>query len=236
MNARRTTESTAIRIVHLDPCVLIKPAASSVPNETDAASEYIMAAGVLFFSVSSAGTVYYLIGKEQYHQHWSDSEKWADFGGGVDQADEDITSTAAREAWEESMGCIQTYEVLLSRLRNNEAVAVFDIQAADNAGCYRIYILRIPYMDYHGPLSRFRSYLLRHKIQILDAEKTALEWVEAKQLIDTAVSGDQCLRPNFAKSIVEISQVIDMTFYERETGIRLAAPETSKETAGHCVQ
>jgi hypothetical protein len=194
------------RIERLNP--LIDPDCEPAP--------VIMAAGILFFSQmpgSGDGDTVFLLGREQFYPHWHDSDKWADFGGGVDVVDEDVAATAAREAWEESMGTIHTYEVLLSRLRNGEASATFDIQASDNAGCYRIYLLHVPYYDYNMMLSRFRSYLRRHKIQILDAEKTAFEWIDADHLtrisqVDT--HGHSTLRPNFAKSVVEISRRINL--------------------------
>lgn len=71
----------------------------------------------------------------------------------------------------------------------------------------------MPYYDYNMMLSRFRSYLRRHKIQILDAEKTAFEWIDADHLtrisqVDT--HGHSTLRPNFAKSVVEISRRINL--------------------------
>ena len=152
-------------------------------------------------------------GKEQFHPQWPDSEKWADCGGGVDAKDEDIIVTAAREAWEETMGCIHTYEELLERLRNNEAQAIFDIQTNENVGAYRIYLLRIPFADYNTTLNRFRAYLRRHKVHIMDSEKTALQWVSAADALAIARSCDDCkntlLRPNFAKSILAMAGLID---------------------------
>lgn len=119
---------TAVRIVTLDARIerlnpVIDPDCEPAP--------VIMAAGILFFSQmpgSGDGDTVFLLGREQFYPHWHDSDKWADFGGGVDVVDEDVAATAAREAWEESMGTIHTYEVLLSRLRNGEASATFDIQ------------------------------------------------------------------------------------------------------------
>lgn len=118
---------TAVRTIYVDSRVETTDAAATVEP-----ASVIMAAGVLFFSQrpgNDGGDTLYLLGREQFYPHWPDSDKWADFGGGVDVADEDVESTAAREAWEESMGTIHTYEVLLSRLRNGEASAVYDIQA-----------------------------------------------------------------------------------------------------------
>jgi len=72
----------------------------------------------------------------------------------------------------------------------------------------------VPYFDYNMMLSRFRAYLRKHKIQILDAEKTSLEWIDSRHLVRISTQpeaqGYASLRPNFAKSIVEISQRIDL--------------------------
>jgi hypothetical protein len=211
---------TATRIIHIDSRVVtVEAAATTAPT-----NHLIMAAGVLFYSQrpdNEGGDTLFLLGREQFFQHWPDSEKWADFGGGVDVVDEDITATAAREAWEESMGTIHTYEVLLNRLRNGEATVVVDIQANDNAGCYRVYLLRIPYFDYNMMLSRFRAYLRKHKIQILDAEKTTLEWIDSRHLLYISShpesQGFATLRPNFAKTIVEIDKIINLHTLHHDT-------------------
>lgn len=176
----------------------------------------IMAAGVLFFATHpETSDVYFLLGKEQYHPQWPDSLKWADCGGGVDPKDVDIVETAAREAWEEGQGCIQTYEELLARLRNGEAQAIFDIQTAEGVGGYRIYVLGIPYEDYNSVLMRMRAYLRRHRIHVGDAEKTALEWVHAQELVEIArqcdASQNTLLRPNFAKSILAMAGLFDVS-------------------------
>ena len=172
-----------------------------------------MAAGVLFYAVHEHA-VHFLIGKEQYHPHWPDSEKWADCGGGVDAKDVDVYETAAREAWEETMGCVHTYETLLSRLRNDEAQCVFDVQVVNGVGGYRIYLLHVPYADYNTMLVRFRSFLRRHKVQIMNAEKSRLCWICSQQLIDIARECDAgrntLLRPNFAKSVVAINELVDL--------------------------
>lgn len=186
-------------------------------EEAPSSQMLIMAAGVLFFATrpESAADVYFLLGKEQYHPQWPDSLKWADCGGGVDPKDADIVETAAREAWEEGQGCIQTYEELLTRLRNGEAQAVFDIQTADGVGGYRIYVLGIPYEDYNSVLMRMRAYLRRHRIHVGDAEKTALEWVHAQELVEIArqceAGQNTLLRPNFAKSILAMASLFDVS-------------------------
>lgn len=64
-------------------------------------------------------------------------------------------------------------------------------------------------------LSRFRSYLRRHKLQILDAEKTSLEWVDSHHLVHIAEMDATPLRPNFAKSIIEINRRIDLHSLDR---------------------
>ncbi len=92
---------TAVRVVHVDPRVAVSGGGGGGGGTTKPA-DVIMAAGVLFFSQrpdNEDGDTLYLLGREQFYPHWQDSDKWADFGGGVDVVDEDVASTAAREAW-----------------------------------------------------------------------------------------------------------------------------------------
>lgn len=174
-------------------------------NRVDACSNYIMAAGVLFYCGAD-----FLLGREQIHPQWDDSGKWADFGGGVDVCDVSVIDTAAREAWEETMGCVLDRDELVKQLTTGKPTAVFDIQAPGSHGCYRLYLLPVNREDYGHALQRFRAYHRQHKITIADAEKTELEWVSAADLIERSKRMDPSLRPNFAHSIVEISKCIDL--------------------------
>jgi 8-oxo-dGTP pyrophosphatase MutT (NUDIX family) len=198
---------TRLRIVSLsEGVIVITDSGGGSPSQCP--SQYVMAAGVLFYAVTAQGERLFLIGKEQAFHGWQDSEKWADFGGGVDVADEDIASTAARESYEETMGSIQNKEVLLNRLHNGESAAVFDIQTPQSSSSYRMFLLRIPYHDYNMIVNRFRYYLRSHKIQFLDAEKTALEWVNSEALISE--NSQFIFRETFSAAIREIAQTIEL--------------------------
>ena len=60
----------------------------------------IYSAGILPYSVTSNGSVYFLLGKDY-------ENKWSDFGGRCEASDKsDISVTASREFWEETLGCI----------------------------------------------------------------------------------------------------------------------------------
>lgn len=211
-----TSNTIRIKTVHMASHI----GGSGGSGSSSVSMPKIMAAGVLFYSQvqvsndsESQSEVHFLLGKEPFHPQWPDSEKWADCGGGVDAKDDDIMETAAREAWEETMGCVQYYEVLLNRLRNGEAQAVFDIQTAKGVGAYRIYLLRVQFADYNTMLNRFRAYLRRHRVQIMDSEKTALQWVSSQEVKEIAQACEEgkntLLRPNFAKSILAMSRLFD---------------------------
>lgn len=66
----------------------------------------LLGAGVLPFTISPDGTLFFLLGREQYVQGWRGSETWSAFEGGTKSYDANVHETAAREYMEESLGVL----------------------------------------------------------------------------------------------------------------------------------
>lgn len=66
----------------------------------------LLGAGVLPFTISPDGTLFFLLGREQYVQGWRGSETWSAFEGGTKPHDANVYETAAREYIEESLGIL----------------------------------------------------------------------------------------------------------------------------------
>lgn len=80
-------------------------------------------AGVIPYALTDQGYMF-LLGREKYVSGWSGSNKWSEFGGKLDPRDENVYATAAREAYEESMGFLGTREELYARLYDAPGHAV----------------------------------------------------------------------------------------------------------------
>ena len=180
----------------------------------------VTAAGVLFFSLCpTTGHTLFLLGRENSHSGWADSNLWADFGGSVDSRDRDIYDTAAREAYEETMGLLCDREELANRLRNNDnSQLAFDIQVLVNLDMgvsthapyyYRIFLVQVPYMHYDIFFDRMRTYMRRTSTKLSNADKSAIAWVRADRLV--ADSFRAMLRPAFSQSVHGLAAHIDLT-------------------------
>lgn len=81
--------------------------AYSIREDSDVTEEgMLLGAGVLPFTISPNGTLFFLLGREQYVQGWRGSETWSAFEGGTKPYDANVYDTAAREYIEESLGIL----------------------------------------------------------------------------------------------------------------------------------
>ena len=97
----------------------------------------LYAAGVLFIGNSIDGTTYFLLGKD--HEN-----KWSNFGGSCEKKDKsDQTITAAREAWEETLGCVDEYESIKNMIKF-KSDKCFNLKTPSGYPYY-LYTVRIPF-------------------------------------------------------------------------------------------
>lgn len=188
---------------------------------------YLIAAGVLFYSIYN-GHPTFLLGKEKEKTRRKDSNKWADFGGKVEEKDANISQTAAREAYEETMGVVMSQEDLLNLLENNMATLCIDIRLGLKNIFYRMYLVRISFQDYGTQMQKLDCFLNHFNIQIMVAEKSELRWFSYEELLFLSKNCSKQqqqhynnnnnidrsafrLRPNFARSFEVISSLIDLT-------------------------
>lgn len=67
-------------------------------------------ASILPISICPNHSPYFLLGKEKYHKHWKESERWSDFGGRRNADDKDAEDIAAREFFEETMQMVKFFK------------------------------------------------------------------------------------------------------------------------------
>ena len=70
--------------------------------------EKIVGASILCFSRTPDNLLYFLLGREQYAKHYSDSHKFSDFGGSV-KKNETVFECAAREFIEETLNVVPIF-------------------------------------------------------------------------------------------------------------------------------
>lgn len=84
----------------------------------------VCAGSILPFAIAPTpeGDMFFLLGKEEVIPGWKyGSNRWADFGGGVDAEDRDMEETSAREFVEETMAVIPFNGVNRQLVRGNHA-------------------------------------------------------------------------------------------------------------------
>lgn len=179
----------------------------------------IPAAGVLPYAVHPRdGRPRFLIGRERQHAGWVESGRWADFGGRREKQDTSVAETAAREAWEETMGMVHPREVFLRRMTEPEQddnVRAFDIKTGRVPTYYRLVLMQVPYQDYNTWFQRARSFITDHHVQFAHAEKDELAWVSADTLLASAIAcirgrdstHQHRLRVNFARAVCALHAV-----------------------------
>lgn len=141
-----------------------------------------------------------LIGREPVIKDWVASGHWADFGGGTEPGDEDLAHTAAREAYEESMGFLGTIDEIRQRIATS-TIDVSDVVAEGHPNLYyRTYLVIYEYQP-EGPtlFERFFQYLKpcmqppkypprENPLRFIPScppgwtEKTAIRWVTKTEL------------------------------------------------------
>jgi 8-oxo-dGTP pyrophosphatase MutT (NUDIX family) len=209
-------------------CIPVLKSPVPTDDEEGVIVRRIPSAGILPYAIDPGdGQPRYLIGRERQHPGWVESGRWADFGGRREPSDVSIGETAAREAWEETMGMVHPKELFLERIEHidkdeDDSVHAFDIGIGQQPTYYRIILMRVPYQDYNVWFQRARLFCAQHNIRFTNVEKDALAWVRASTLIAAA---EACLRSrdsghkyqlriNFARAVCALEQVVSLrTFH-----------------------
>ena len=156
----------------------------------------LYASGILFYSKSLDNTPFFLLGKDC-------ENKWSNFGGRGEISDKfDSEITAAREAWEETLGSVYDIEVLkhLLKSKNNKIV----ISKTPSGHPYYMYLLKIPYSFSHR--DRFlntKKFLSNMKTDSKFLEMTDIKWVSL-DTINYSIDNK--------KSFIKLRHVFEQTF------------------------
>ena len=132
-------------------------------------------AGILPYAVDN-GKIYYLLGRD-----WRDYG-WSDFGGKYESGDLCVKYTACREFYEETMGCVYTFDTLYDILQNPANCT--EIKSMTLSGYpYYMYLIQIPYLNYKTIFFKILSFtkyinrgMSRHSMFF---EKNSVQWFDS---------------------------------------------------------
>lgn len=129
----------------------------------------LYASGILFYTKTADNTVYFLLGK-------SNENKWSDFGGRAEIIDKcDTYTTACREAWEETLGCIYDYEMLRSRVKFYDRCIISKTQGGKP---YYMYMVYLPYSNiYRDKFLSTKKFVSRINVDTKFLEISDIKWV-----------------------------------------------------------
>jgi 8-oxo-dGTP pyrophosphatase MutT (NUDIX family) len=175
---------------------------SDLPEE--AAIKPITSAGVLPYAVFKK-RVYFLLGKENFNPGFGDSDKWALFGGKVDEG-ESVEDAGAREFYEETAGCVMGLPEAKERIRNKEYLLQSDLHPAGSSS-FRMYMMLVPYRDYPSMFRHTKHFLQHVGADVSVIEKAHLKWFTYSEVHDAVFyqwgtdryARKPKLRPKFAE-------------------------------------
>ena len=157
-------------------------------------------AGVLPYSFDHDGHLVYLLGREKPSKKPTDNNRWSDFGGSPEPEDLDSVYSAAREAYEESMGFLGTVEDI-KRLIEINKTHVFNERGVV------VFLVHVPYdSTLPGRYADVYTYIRRGLRDFKTCrkkgyfEKTAVAWVTR----DDILSFPSDYRPPFIKTFRKI--------------------------------
>lgn len=156
----------------------------------------IYAAGILFYSKTLDQTPYFLLGKDF-------ENKWSNFGGRCELADKcDSEVTAAREAWEETLGAVYDYDNLRILIRNKSTKCIVSKTPSGNP--YYMFIVKIPFSTtYRDRFTSTKKFISNIQVDKKFLEINDIKWVS----IDT-------IKYSFEnkKSFIKLRTVFEQTF------------------------
>tara|TARA_B100000035_G_scaffold315414_1_gene335930 strand:- start:2409 stop:2933 length:525 start_codon:yes stop_codon:yes gene_type:complete len=133
-------------------------------------SNIIYASGVLFYSKTLDETPYFLLGKDF-------DNKWSNFGGRCELSDKyDSEVTAAREAWEETLGAVQDYDQLKNTIKNKSAKCI--ISKTPSGYPYYMFIVKIPFStSYRDRFYHTKKFISNINVDSKFLEINDIKWV-----------------------------------------------------------
>jgi len=151
-----------------------------------------MGAGIIYYKKKN-GKYYYLLGKENKYEDYSDSCKYSDFGGSK-QGKENNIICATRESYEETMGIFgnkKEYEEMIKESK-------YRIKGSKHTSY-------LCYIDYNKDLPKIFKNIYNHfnkcfrnnkiKVPIGFLEKTDIKWFSKKSILRK--SNEKEFRPFF---------------------------------------
>jgi len=138
-------------------------------------SNIIYAAGVLFYSKSIDQTPYFLLGKDF-------ENKWSNFGGRCELNDKhDSEVTAAREAWEETIGAVYDYENIKSLIKNKSAKCLTSRTPSGHP--YYLFLVKIPFTtSYRDRFMSTKKFISNVPVDKKFLEISDIKWVSLDTL------------------------------------------------------
>ena len=168
----------------------------------------IYAAGILFYSKSVDQTPYFLLGKDL-------ENKWSNFGGRCELTDKyDSEITAAREAWEETLGAVYDYDVLKSVIKNKTAKCI--TSRTPSGYPYYMFLIKIPFTtSYRDRFTSTKKFISNIQVDKKFLEINDIKWVSLDTLKYSIQSKKSIIKlrnvfeQSLASSIDEIVGFID---------------------------
>ena len=121
------------------------------------------------------GTTLFLVGQDVRDRSWSD------FGGKCERVDKhDPLTTACREFYEETYGCVLDYRSLRHRLAPANCLALRS--RTQNNHPYWMFVVEMPYQAHLRNSFQKAFEFLKNKHAKLYVEKTDLRWVTLQEL------------------------------------------------------
>lgn len=168
----------------------------------------IYAAGILFYSKSIDQTPYFLLGKDF-------ENRWSNFGGRCELSDKyDSEVTAAREAWEETLGAVYDYENMRSLIKNKTVKCITSRTPSGHP--YYMFIVKIPFTtSYRDRFTSTKKFISNIQVDKKFLEINDIKWVSLNTIKYSIENKKSFIKlrtvfeQNLATSIDEIVSFID---------------------------
>lgn len=137
---------------------------------------YRYCAGVLPYTYFNS-TIYFLLGKSRRNS------RLTTFSGKNDEYDFDQSDTAARECYEETLGCIMERSMLLDRVKKCNASCILKSTTPRGMPCYT-YVIEVPYRKYYAvSFHKTRDFLQSLNIKSYALQEMVdIKWVCARSM------------------------------------------------------
>lgn len=168
----------------------------------------IYAAGILFYSKSIDQTPYFLLGKDF-------ENRWSNFGGRCELSDKyDSEVTAAREAWEETLGAVYDYENMRSLIKNKTVKCITSRTPGGHP--YYMFVVKIPFTTlYRDRFTTTKKFISNIQVDKKFLEINDIKWVSLNTIKYSIENKKSFIKlrtvfeQNLATSIDEIVSFID---------------------------